>query len=122
MLQMQNNKLNISQPVLKGSSPFQEPIVPSLIPGGICFDPFAAMINHSCEQNTWWLFEDRQLRVRASKDIAAGEEITFTYGPALIGDFATRKHVHGLGYNFNCTCDFCKKVPLGPAGALPGWF
>jgi len=29
------------------------------------------------------------------------EEITFTYGPALLGDFATRKHVHELGYTIS---------------------
>lgn len=79
------------------------------------------LINHSCEQNAWWFFEDRQLRVRASKDIAAGEDITFTYGPALIGDFAARKHVYDLGYNFNCTYDFCKSRS-DRQGHCPAWF
>ncbi len=85
---MQNNKLNIWQPVLKGSRPFQDPIVPSLIPGGICFDPFATMTNHSWEQNAWWFFEERQLRVRASKDrrnhiyLRSGSTWRFRYSKA----------------------------------------
>jgi len=68
--------------------------------------------------NAWWFFEGRQLRVRASKDIAAWEEIAFTYGQVLISDFAARKHVHDLSYNFNCNCELCKKEPLGPTAAL----
>ena len=44
----------------------------------------ARFINHSCRPNCWWEVVDTTIWIRASRAIAAGEELTYDY--ATVGD------------------------------------
>ena len=62
-----------------------------------------AMINHSCDPNTFVYFEGNQLRVRSIRPISAGEEITICYvDPTLI--LTARKAFLQREYFFDCSC------------------
>src|SRR4051812_17766292 len=81
--------------------------------GGDCFDPFIALLNHSCEANTWWVFEGPQARFRARKNISAGEELTISYTSSKAeGDFALRQ-AEQLNWTFQCACTLCQKGQIG---------
>lgn len=49
----------------------------------------ARFVNHSCEENceAVWNARERRLEIRALRDIAAGEELSFDYGFGLVGFF-----------------------------------
>ena len=107
----------ISLPFLKGNSGLLIPSVPLVTVGGFCLDPFAAIINHNCEPNSYWSSEGRQFYVRAVKTIPSGEEITFCYSGQR-GNEVKRKREHLASWLFTCTCELCKKPPSGMQGPL----
>lgn len=72
---------------------------------GACFDPFAALMNHECAPKAFWNFEGKRLRVVASKDIKAGEEITISYRSGVT--FVERQFALMNNYLFTCTCELC---------------
>lgn len=49
----------------------------------------ARFVNHSCDENceALWNARERRLEIRAARDIAAGEELSFDYGFGLTGFF-----------------------------------
>ena len=68
----------------------------------------ASRINHDCFSNTHntWNANTERYTVYASRDIAAGEEITISYA----GPFATPHENKGMllaKYGFECTCPLC---------------
>lgn len=69
-------------------------------------EPFVALINHSCEPNAFHVFEGNQLRVRAARDIPAGQELTFNY-IGHKGDYDTRTETFMKLWEFTCGCSFC---------------
>lgn len=104
---------------------------------GCCFDPFAALVNHSCEPNSYFIFEGKELRLRASKNILPSEELTVKYngfkgeysniapgaklvvsygGP--IEEYSTRRQNLKTRWSINCTCELCQRGDIGPKGAL----
>jgi len=68
---------------------------------GACVDPFVAMINHSCDPNAWWIYESKEIRIRARRQIAEGEELTVSYKGAE-GDFQTRRASLKKNWGFDC--------------------
>ncbi len=80
------------------------------------------LMNHSCDPNTWWN-DDKSLV--ASRDIQVGEEITYDYSTADIGDYIA-------SWRCDCGSDDCRKHISGKdcfgqkfqekyKGHLPSW-
>lgn len=95
---------------------------PDHLAAGVCLDPFAALINHSCDPNARFISEGTQLRVRTLKDISAGEELTVLYGPSSNfsepRDYIGRQTYLKIRYGFDCTCRICLVGQVGPTGEL----
>ncbi|XP_066987647.1 LOW QUALITY PROTEIN: SET domain-containing protein SmydA-8-like [Macrobrachium rosenbergii] len=68
--------------------------------------PLGAIMNHSCLPNTQHWFRDGVLIVRAVTDIAAGESITNTYTPMLLGTRGRAAHLAATKL-FRCACKRC---------------
>jgi SET domain-containing protein len=77
------------------------------------------MINHSCQSNVTWSFEGRELRIIATKDLSAGEEIYITYIDDL-GDYYRRRRLLKEQWGINCVCPLCKEGPKGLSAGGPG--
>jgi SET domain len=92
------------------------------IPGGFCLDPFAAKINHSCQENIVCYFEGPELTVRARRDLAAGEELFRNYVWYLydddIDDVIKRKQELKRGWDIDCNCPGCIAGEVAPTGSL----
>ena len=69
-----------------------------------------ARMNHSCRPNChhFWRADLRQQLVFAARDIAVGEELCTTYGPALCMDTAARRAYLWERFAFTCACDMCR--------------
>lgn len=80
---------------------------------GSCLDPLAALMNHSCEPNAAFFFEHRELRVRSTRSIAPGEELTISYINET-DSFDYRQEQLSSKYFFTCTCTKCRKGAEGP--------
>lgn len=80
---------------------------------GICLEPFASMVNHSCDPNSWWIFNGRELQMRAVRDISAGEELTMSY-ITVSGSYNIRQESLFTGWGFKCVCTLCEMGQLGP--------
>ncbi|KAK4149167.1 SET domain-containing protein [Chaetomidium leptoderma] len=65
----------------------------------------AAYINHSCIPNTEREFIGDLMVVRATKRIAAGEEIVHSYDES--GDYKTRQQALMTTWGFECGCALC---------------
>jgi hypothetical protein len=66
----------------------------------------ASSINHSCSPNARRLHVGDYVTVHTSRDVKAGEEITFTYYDAL-SPFNKRKEMSKT-WGFQCNCKRCK--------------
>jgi hypothetical protein len=78
---------------------------------GSCLEPFAALINHSCDPNSAFFFEGPELRIRSMKTIKTGDEITISYtNPTESFDFRQKQLSN---YHFICKCKKCEKEGLG---------
>ncbi|KAH9260057.1 hypothetical protein BASA81_001829 [Batrachochytrium salamandrivorans] len=79
---------------------------------------YLAMVNHSCAPNCIkWGARDGvdHSEVRATRKIAKGEEITFSYlVPLLRSRTARRRALHGQ-FGFDCTCELCDLAVCPPA-------
>ena len=70
---------------------------------GICLDPLAAKMNHSCDPNAFVFFEGSQIRVRSLRPICPGDEVTISY----INNTLQRPYRKALlesKWFFNCEC------------------
>jgi hypothetical protein len=92
---------------------------PEIAAIGCSLDPFAALVNHSCDPNSAIFFEGSELRVRSITTIAAGEEITISYiNPNESFDF--RQDQLLSKYYFTCECKKCAKGTRGPGDLITG--
>jgi hypothetical protein len=60
----------------------------------------ARYINHSCRANADPVIRDRRIRIKAIKNIAPGEEITYDYG---------KDHFNAYIKPHGCQCDKCRE-------------
>lgn len=60
-------------------------------------------MNHSCDPNLWWNGNDVLI---AMEDIQKGEEVTYDYSTADIGDWVA-------GWTCNCGSKICRKTITG---------
>jgi hypothetical protein len=82
------------------------------VTSGICLEPFASMVNHCCDPNSWWVFNGCEFQLRAIREIPAGEELTISY-IGITENFEFRQEML-LNWGINCACAMCKKGPQGP--------
>jgi len=61
-------------------------------------------VNHSCDPNSYQLFEGNASYLVARRDIAAGEEITVDYNVNITG---------GTAWPCNCGASRCRKMVVG---------
>jgi hypothetical protein len=77
------------------------------------FGAFRISDNHSCDLNAWWVYEGKELRVRAAMDISPNQELTFTY----VGDrghYGKRRDQLETNWGIWCTCILCNKGNTSP--------
>ncbi|XP_076300983.1 protein-lysine N-methyltransferase SMYD4-like [Lasioglossum baleicum] len=75
--------------------------------------PSASMMNHSCDSNTVIIFVNQYQIVKASRDIAANEEISNCYGPHYRqASTEERQKVLSSRYCFTCKCKPCTQPNL----------
>ncbi len=67
-------------------------------------------MNHSCDANTWWVDDDTMV---ASRDITAGEEVTY--------DYATTEIVLPFEMRCRCGCANCRGVVTNNDYLIPEW-
>ncbi|KAE9370083.1 SET domain-containing protein [Stipitochalara longipes BDJ] len=106
-----NNNLVIDQPLLRHS--FSYPSGNGCVTSGVCLEPFASMINHSCQPNAWWTFNGREFQLRAVRDIPAGEELSISY-IGITASFKLRQENVMKDWGFECACLLCKEGPQEP--------
>ena len=94
-----------------------DPKVPTECLVGTCLEPFLAYIPHECIPSARTVHENGELRIRATRDIAAGEEITLCYAPEF-GDYQARKSDLKTYWSIDCNCVLCQKGDYGPQGPL----
>ena len=82
-------------------------------------DTFVSLIQHRCQPNALLWYEGPELRVRASKEIRKGDELTFCYSPVPY-DYTNRQLSLVQQWGIDCACDLCEsKGPVSlPEGSL----
>ncbi|KAI9838683.1 MAG: hypothetical protein M1819_004997 [Sarea resinae] len=92
-------------------------VTPTFDPIGICVDPLAASINHSCDYNSVVTFDGPCLYVRTLRPLAKDEEVSISYIDCT-NPFARRQSDLKDRYFFTCTCAKCKKGTSGKEDAI----
>ena len=80
---------------------------------GFGWDPLLCSVNHSCEPNAFYLFNQPRTILRASRKIAKGEEITIRYCD-VHNPWQIRQEELRSSYLFDCMCKKCKKGAASP--------
>jgi hypothetical protein len=84
----------------------------------MCLFPSVARINHACKPNAHARFVPKtmSMEIKAQQDIAAGEEISISYGRIDL-KHADRQALYRDGWNFGCTCPLCTASKYDIAGS-----
>jgi hypothetical protein len=80
-------------------------ITRDLVNVGVGIYPTASFMNHDCRENTIIEFRGREIRVKASRDIKKGEEITTRYLPIYKNRKSRMEEFRH--WNFKCSCELC---------------
>ncbi|KAI9809070.1 MAG: hypothetical protein M1825_002359 [Sarcosagium campestre] len=73
----------------------------------MCLDPLAASINHSCDPNSFIIFDGPRMSVRSRRQIKKGEEVTISYIDSS-EPFQRRQSDLKERYFFTCNCSKCQ--------------
>ncbi|PVH89470.1 hypothetical protein DL98DRAFT_580168 [Cadophora sp. DSE1049] len=92
--------------------------LPAQIATGWFYDPFPALINHSCQPNAFYFCNGKEMVATAVEDIEAGTEVTYSYNYEPVQDYNSRRILLSEGFGFDCICKLCQKGDLGPHGEL----
>uniref|UniRef100_M4BP63 MYND-type domain-containing protein n=1 Tax=Hyaloperonospora arabidopsidis (strain Emoy2) TaxID=559515 RepID=M4BP63_HYAAE len=84
---------------------------------GIGLFPEGALFNHDCDPNSIVSFKGREMLVHVVKDVAAGQEITFSYVELLQSTQARRSELKE-SYFFDCECARCQAALKEEAGKV----
>jgi len=117
--QFHENNLEITQPWIKAGSGCYDTEIDASVGSGLCLEPFASMINHSCRRNARYFFEGKRLSFRATRKIKSGEEITTNYAIDR-GDYEFRRAQLRAWWNIICQCKLCTNGDSGPTQPLRG--
>lgn len=75
----------------------------------------AARLNHSCVPNASIGFtKEKNVVIRALRDIESGEEVTIGYDKKVFGETAERREMLRASYNFHCLCEGCETNAITP--------
>ncbi|KAI9876953.1 MAG: hypothetical protein M1830_005214 [Pleopsidium flavum] len=91
---------------------------PTYDPIGICIDPLAATMNHSCNPNAVVSFDGPSLNVRSLRDIGADEEVFISYVDITNNPWRRQKELCER-YFFGCDCAECKAGTILQSSAVP---
>lgn len=70
--------------------------------------PFLAQFNHSCDPTTVRYFEGTRVVIRATRNIAVGEQISENYGPIFTQEPEHERRLQlKEKYKFECQCEAC---------------
>ena len=75
---------------------------------GMTLDPLAAVMNHSCDPNAFYILEGANIRVRSLRPIKVGEEITIAYTDVTFAREERRKNL--TSWFFDCACEWTKFI------------
>lgn len=106
---------------MKGPSKCYLPDRDSITKFGAFLDPFVSKVRHSCVPNAWCVLNGKGIEVRATKDIDAGSELTFSYLPGRNPqkmDFEERTRMLKKQCGIICKCSLCNQGMLGPSGDI----
>ena len=93
-------------------------VTPTYDPIGICIDPLAATMNHSCNPNAVVSFDGPTLNVRSLKKISNDEEILISYVDITDNPWQ-RQAVLRERYFFTCDCVECSAGTILQSTAVP---
>lgn len=92
-------------PTLTRRVQWSGPGIVSVLHIGTYLEPFASIIQRSCDGNAWFIFKGNELEVRATKDIEAGSEILTTVPRSH--DYEERTKLLKDLWNKTCSCKLC---------------
>ncbi|KAH9213659.1 hypothetical protein DL95DRAFT_462760 [Leptodontidium sp. 2 PMI_412] len=92
--------------------------LPAQIATGWFFDPFPALVNHSCQPSAFYFCNGKEMVAVALEDIQTGGEVTYCYNYEPVQDYESRRSLLSNGFGFDCTCKLCQKGDLSPQGEL----
>lgn len=95
-----------------GSSP-----PPGIFEVGYFLEPLTSMVAHSCDPNSFIVFEGNELRIRTLRDISANEELTLDWAFGN-GHVKARRLPNEAFYNIKCKCRICEQGGMGLSGPL----
>jgi hypothetical protein len=98
-------------PLIKGPYSYLS-AVPAVFDAGVTLEPSTSKISHSCNPNSWLVFEGKELRLRALRDIGSSQELTVSLVECPEFDHNKRRTILRLFYNIDCSCDLCAKGPI----------
>ncbi|KAJ8603899.1 hypothetical protein MRB53_042034 [Persea americana] len=81
-------------------------------PLGLCLDPIASSMNHSCDPNVSVVFDGPRLVVQALRPIKKDDELFISYVDATWPYERRQAELHDR-YFFDCACSACVKGPTG---------
>lgn len=96
---------------------------PSMDSIGICLDPLVAKCNHSCDPNSYVVYDGPRLEIRSLRPIKGDEEIFIAYIDGTLS-FRQRQKQLQEQYYFTCQCTKCQEKENATqeaflAGAIP---
>ncbi len=86
-------------------------MTPSLDDIGICLDPIASSVNHSCEPNVMVTFDGPRCSFRSNRAIVKDEELFINYVDPN-DPYLRRQKILAERYFFTCKCTKCQKGPM----------
>jgi len=93
-------------------------VTPTYDPIGICIDPLAATMNHSCNPNAVVSFDGPTLIVRSLKKISEDEEVLISYVDITDNPWRRREELRER-YFFTCGCVECSAGTVLQSTAVP---
>lgn len=93
-------------------------VTPTYDPIGICIDPLAATMNHSCDPNAVVSFDGPTLNVRSLKKISKDEEIIISYVDITDNPWQRQEELRER-YFFTCDCAECSAGTILQSAVLP---
>lgn len=93
-------------------------VTPTYDPIGICIDPLAATMNHSCNPNAVVSFDGPTINVRSLRTIDQNEEILISYVDITDNPWQRQKELSER-YFFKCDCADCKSGTILQSSSIP---
>ncbi|GMM37635.1 hypothetical protein DASC09_049600 [Saccharomycopsis crataegensis] len=76
---------------------------------GLSFDPFLSLINHSCDPNVTFIFEDKTIKIIALRGIKKGQELFVSYVLTSLPTTIRKFELEGRFF-FKCHCKLFQKT------------